>query len=1202
MPLSRQWKAAPVSIRLASFRLVCLWLLLWVGPAAGVCPAQSDTGGAVAGRVVGPDGQGVARARVRIESATTGEHADSICDQRGNFSFSEVTPGAYTLRVHAQGLSEWEADNLTVGLGTAVSLNPRLTASWVHRTVLVDARVAAARQGQAAGEEAGSALAAALPNNGQSGAGLAALFSGRTTGDEESLSFRGLSPTMNSVVVDGTNGNLAFRSRERGTGSEGGSNGFSTPQSAVGATQANGNAFSAEYGRTAGGTVSTVTKGGSNHMHGQAVFYDRGAIGQAMNAFSKTMLQEPAGTTVTATGQPVMYLNGQPVTYVEVPYHAPDRRQQWEIAAGGPIRRDQVWWFFAWEQHLRNDPAVARANEPEVFFASPSAASLTTLEARIATSTNLLLQGCPSAAGADSGSTARAECAWTTVLEQLNGMLGTVPRTTRQTIIFPKIDWKIDARNQVVVQYNSMRRTGLHAALGGATETDAIGSFGNSSTSDDAAVGRWEFFATPRFLSSLRYQYSRDLLSQTPGTGSAFEQQFANNNWGLAPQVSIDRSEGLSFGTLSSVNKREYPLETRQQFADAATWIHGRQALRVGYDYNYVTDAIDGLNGENGEYSYASLVDFLSDMLAPDSCDGTTTGTGPYPCYSRFRQTVGSANWSFETADYAAYVANEWKPGRGLTLTLGARYEYEQVPDTNSTLVNAALPQTAHLPHDRDGAGPRAGFAWDIFGKGRTVLRGGYGIFYARVPNATVFSALTATGSTASPRTYSYRPLDAAAPAFPHVFASNETPYIDPNAPDHNSTAPEAVYFDPRFRHPQINETDLSLEQELGVRTVLTLTGMATDGYHLTQFIDTNIDLNNVATVFYSVVAPGNEGSIGPLGKASGQVSGYTNMVYQPQPFYYQRLNPAYGAITDMVSETDSSYRGAVVRVTRRLSRSLTVNAAYTWAHAIDDNQNEATFAERNDVYDPADLHLEHGTSNYDVRQRVAGAVLVREPWRPRGPVGMLFGGYSLAGAGAWRTGLPYSMRTMGVVPTPSCSYENWLNAGGATGDGANCLQAVTQPDETFTDNTAGMEVPIASLGSSLNGSGGEDLIPVVGRNTYRYPATVNLDLRFTKSIRISDRCSFALMGEAFNALNHQNVTDIQTVGYRVTNDKTHANMATLTWQSGEKPGTKTVLVNGTSQTQYVFDPTAAFGDVTNANSGAVNRERQIQVGLRLTF
>ena len=483
------------------------------------------------------------------------------------------------------------------------------------------------------------------------------------------------------------------------------------------------------------------------------------------------MQMEPAGTTVTPAGQPVMYLNGKPITYVEVPYHAPDRRQQWEVSAGGPIRRDRIFWFFAWEQHERNDPAVARANEPEVFFAPPSAATLTTLEARIARSTNPIVTSCGGTAGAASGSTATAACAYTTVLAQLNGMLGTVPRSTRQTILFPKINWRVNGRNQVVVQYNRMRRTAPHGALSGASETDAIGSFGNSSTSDDAAVARWEFMATPRLLSSARYQYSRDVLSQSPGTASAFEQQFANNVWGLAPEVSIDRSEGLSFGTLSTVNKREYPAETRQQLMDAATWIHGRQALRFGYDYNYVEDAIEGLNEENGEYSYASLGDFLSDMLAPDSCDGTTTGTGFYPCYARFRQAVGSATWSFETADYAAYLANEWKPGSRLTLTLGARYEYERLPDTNPALVNAAIPETARLPHNRNGFGPRGGFAWDVFGKGRTVLRGGYGIYNARVPNATVFSALTSTGAAAAPRTYSYRPMDVAAPTFPHVFA-----------------------------------------------------------------------------------------------------------------------------------------------------------------------------------------------------------------------------------------------------------------------------------------------------------------------------------------------------------------------------------------------------------------------------------------------
>ena len=196
------------------------------------------------------------------------------------------------------------------------------------------------------------------------------------------------------------------------------------------------------------------------------------------------------------------------------------------------------------------------------------------------------------------------------------------------------------------------------------------------------------------------------------------------------------------------------------------------------------------------------------------------------------------------------------------------------------------------------------------------------------------------------------------------------------------------MYFDSHFRHPQINQAEVSLEQELGHHTVVTLTAMATDAHDLTQFIDTNIDLNDVATVFYSVQAPGNQGNIGPLGKATSGVSGYTNKVYEPQRFYYQRVNPAYGAITDMISESNSSYRGAMVRLEQRLSRALSVNTAYTWAHAIDDNQNEATFAERNDVYDPADLRLEHGTSNYDVRQRVAGGIVAREPWRMEGPMG----------------------------------------------------------------------------------------------------------------------------------------------------------------------------------------------------------------------
>ena len=102
--------------------------------------------------------------------------------------------------------------------------------------------------------------------------------------------------------------------------------------------------------------------------------------------------------------------------------------------------------------------------------------------------------------------------------------------------------------------------------------------------------------------------------------------------------------------------------------------------------------------------------------------------------------------------------------------------------------------------------------------------------------------------------------------------------------------------------------------------------------------------------------------------------------------------------------------------------------------------------------------------------------IVAHEPWRRRGLAGRVFNGYTLATTGEWRTGLPYTMRTTGSIPAPSCSYYNWLIAGGPN-SGPNCLKAVNQPGGVITDE----EVPITGLGASLNGSGGEDLLAPVG-------------------------------------------------------------------------------------------------------------------------
>jgi hypothetical protein len=1147
--------------------------------------AQSEMGGSVAGQVSGLSGNHF-RALVTLRNAATGAEVRALSDAAGHFRFAEVEPGVYSARVNAPGTAIWHASNIMVEIGRTTFVDPRMTVAFFSGPPGRASYSPGTDLTPAVSSNVGESYIDALPSTDGHWSAFADLAAGSApviSEDESGVSarsFRGLSPAMNGIRLDGVDNSVAFRARERGV--TGG--GYITARAAVSQFRVSSSNFSAESGGAAGGFISSVTRSGSNRLHATATFLERNAAWGAANAYARVMEAEPAGTKTTADGAPVQYLNGQPITYVDQPYKAPDRRMQFGVDGGGPIRRNKLFWFFAGDYSRRDHPAVARAAEPEIFFAPPSSKTIQTLAARISTSSNPIYTNCPGAS-----LNARASCAYTAVLNQLGSVLGQVPRTSRQIILFPKIDWRYNSRIHLSGEYNLMRRDSPNGVLYGATATDGMGSFGVSRVRENSAVGRLEYFLAPAVLSNARYQYSRDLLSQMAAEPTDFEKPFAANSYGRSPEISIDTGAGFNIGALSSEGKAQYPLETRQQFVDAISWIHGLHDFRFGYDYSHVSEWIDGVANQSGEYSYSSLANFVADLLAPDRCDGTTTGVGDYPCYSWFRQTLGSSVWNFQTADYAAYFSDDWQLTPRLTLSLGVRYDYERLPDTNKLVVNPDIPQTAYLPHDRNNFGPRVGFAWDVFGSGHTILRGGYGLYYARVPNATVFNALTSTGSARSARSYFYRPLDAGAPQFPYVFAANETPYTDPNAADQLRSRPNAVYFDQRFQNPQIHQAELSLEQRLGRGSSVTATLMASEGRELPQYLDRNIDLSAVAPVNYVLDFSTNPQHLGPIQQ------GFT------LPFYYQRLNPSYGPITDILSEANSSYQGAIVRFTRRAARGIGVHVTYTWSHAIDDNQSSGTFAKINTVYDPAKLGLEHGTSNFDLRQRVSGAVIAHVPWRLEGWFGKVADGYTFSALGEWRTGLPYTMRTEGSVPTPLCSNYDWLAAGGPDG-GSNCLKDVTAPGGVITDGAR----PAPGLGATLNGSGGEDLIPLIGRNTFRAPGAVGLDLRASKRTSITERIGVEFFAEALNVLNHRNVTRVQNIGYRLHNQSKsgaypYANTVSLVYQSGLK--TQTVVdADGQSHKELIGSPTAAFGETINSNSTGLYHDRKIQVGCRLYF
>jgi hypothetical protein len=239
-----------------------------------------------------------------------------------------------------------------------------------------------------------------------------------------------------------------------------------------------------------------------------------------------------------------------------------------------------------------------------------------------------------------------------------------------------------------------------------------------------------------------------------------------------------------------------------------------------------------------------------------------------------------------------------------------------------------------------------------------------------------------------------------------------------------------------------------------------------------------------------------------------------------------------------------------MLKVVRYGRRGLSLHARYTYSHAMDWNPNESTQVTGSDVLDPKDLRQEYGTSDMDIRHMASAMVIFQAPWKLHNLAGRLGNGWMLSGVGSFRSGRPYTMRTAGS-----------LTAGFTTGGAL-----------------------IEALGPGMNGSGGDNRVYGVGRNTYRYPETWKADLRLGKRFDLGQMREVELLAESFNLFNHQNVTQLETTGYYIERGSSLSDPATLNFMTGVKTDT------------------TAFGMPLNINATNFYRERQIQFGMRMRF
>ncbi len=990
------------------WRINCVLFLGLFSLATTAVRAQSTA--SVSGVVTDSSGAVVPNAAILIHGTATGAERRTVSDSAGSFTAPSLQPGSYSVEVSAPGFSKFTAQQVTLEVNANATVNAKLAVEGAGATIEVEsAQAPIEAQTTTVGQVIDRETVQQIPLNGR-----------------HFLDLTNLTP---GTVVPPNNGSLTAPSRGLGTnsfdtaGNREDTNNFQvnginlndmtqnqiTFQPSINTTsefKIINSTFSAEYGRSSGSIVNVLTRSGTNQFHGEGFDYLRNNYFDARNFFNRK-------GPLPSNRQNQL------------------NRHNFGGALSGPIFRDRTFFFLSYEGLRQKQAILLTSNVPtaaqrNLLATSPAGPAWAQI-------VNVLPVGVETTNGGVTSAVVTGSSPGPVKTDQFSGdLFHNISKTDTLHLYYA---WQQDARTEPNLQSNTIAgfgdHRGAHRQIGTINEIHVF----SPQVVNEARIG----------FNRIAISFNGNFLGQSSTYG-------INNGVNLPlglPQITVT-DLALNFGGPSGFPQGRFV--TTGVFSDTLNYIVGKHSIKVGGEFR----RFEGNNFSQtaGTINFTTTANFVAGLA------NTFTGNASNVVSRIFDSSA------------AGFAQDSWKITPRLIAELGLRFEWNgtftegahrfvNFLAANDTLQQVDQPYNQNYNYD-----PRVGFVYDLFGTGKTVVRGGFGLL-ADQPNEGVISGLAGNPPNSTPVSLTGGNLPVGA-LYSRAAISG--------------LAPSAV--NPNYRNAYMESFNLNVQQDVGFGTVLQVGYIGSNGRHLRVPLNLN----------QFTYAPGSTTAVRPFPTVST-----ASLI---------RKGAALGNITQVSYASMSSYNALWVTARKTLHGGLELNTSYTLSKSLDDNSLSG-----NGLQDSTNPAGDYGRSDFDARHHFVFSGIWTLPFHGN----RLKEGWLLANITQVQSGNPLNVVTSNTTFTGSGNLRPTLLGKYSTSRGA-LLASGNIPYITGTvcsTPTAGCTFYTQAFGFGT-----------LGRNALRGPDFSDTDLSLQKTTKIAESVNLVLRLDSFDLLNHVNLAN----------------------------------------------------------------------------